>query len=52
MLDYFAKMAPKMKVKTFSWKSFSFKFFSGRFAEIWAKILHIPKNLRAPTTMR
>jgi len=31
------------------WSSFSLDSFSGKFAEIWAKILRTPKNLPAPT---
>jgi len=30
---------------------FFFEFFSGKFAEIWAKILRTPKTLPAPTPM-
>jgi len=35
----------------FFWKSFSLEFFSGKFAQIWAKIFRIHKNLRALTPM-
>jgi len=29
-------------------RSFSLEYFSGKFGEIWVKILHTPKNLPAP----
>jgi len=35
----------------FFWRSFSLKFFSGKFGEIWAKSLLTPQNLPAPTPM-
>jgi len=33
------------------WRSFSLEYFSGKFGEIWVKILRTPKNLPAPTPM-
>ena len=33
------------------WRSFPLEYFSGKFVEIWAKILRTPKNLPAPTPM-
>jgi len=35
----------------FFWKSFSFEYFSGKFEEIWAKILRTHHNFAAPTPM-
>ena len=32
-------------------QSFRLEFFSGKFGEIWAKILRTPKNLPAPTPL-
>jgi len=40
-----------VKCGRFSWKSFSLDSSSGKFAEIWAKILRIPKTLPAATPM-
>jgi len=37
-----------VKCSRFLWKSFSLDSFSGKFVEIWAKILRTPKNLSAP----
>jgi len=39
------------KCSGFFWRSFSLEFLSGKFREIWAKILRTPKNLHAPTPM-
>ena len=35
----------------FFWRSFSLEYFSGKFVEIWAKILRTHKTLPAPTPM-
>jgi len=40
------------EMQSFFWRSFSLEFFSGKFGEIWAKILHTPKNLHAPPMVR
>jgi len=47
-----AKMVQKCLVTSETRSFFGRSFFSGKFAEIWAKILRIPKNLSAPTPMK
>jgi len=44
---WFEKMRPTRKeMQSFFW-SYSLEYFSGKFKEIWAKILRTPKNLPA-----
>jgi len=50
-LPQFEKKCAQWNAVVFSWRSFSLDSFSGKFAEIWAKILCTPKNLPAPTPM-
>ena len=38
------------KCSRFSWRSFSLELFSGKFMEIWAKILRTPKKFAYPYT--
>ena len=46
------KMCPTWnEMQSFFWRSFSLEFFSGKFGEIWAKILCTPKHLPALTPM-
>ena len=50
-LPRFENNAPSEMQSFLLWSSFSLDSSSGKFAEIWAKILRIPKNLPAPTPM-
>jgi len=44
-------MCPTRNAVVFFWRSFSLVCFSGKFGEIWAKILCTAKDLPAPTLM-
>jgi len=50
-LPRFENNAPSEMQSFLLWRSFSLDSFSGKFAEIWAKILRAPKNLPSPTPM-
>jgi len=45
------KKCGQNEMQSFFWRSFSVEFFSGKYGEIWAKILRTPKNLPSPTPM-
>jgi len=45
------KQCVQWNAVVFLWRSFSLDCFSGKFVEIWAKILRTTKNLIAPTPM-